>query len=195
MNEKTARIIGMLGIIGIAFGVYYTYQLYHGSDLSRVPSTRRRTQSNSQEITNPPTNPCQDARNTTSTDEIHLAPAPSPRQIQEATGPRLDGLQIYPAIQKGMRTPFGLWRYYGREVSSFASPMIPIRFWPDCVLIRRPCEGTLTLSCNFNSPSRKRRIWPTTSCVCNHIGYARFINFRHTCSSLQGNKKLLPFPF
>lgn len=128
MNEKTARIIGMLGIIGIAFGVYSTYQLYHGSDLSRVPSTRRQTQSNSQEITNQATNPGQDARNTTSTDEIHFAPAPSPRQIQEATGPRLDGLQIYPAIQKGMRTPFDLWRYYGRGVSSFASPVLPMRF-------------------------------------------------------------------
>jgi hypothetical protein len=57
MNEKTARIIGMLGIIGIAFGVYPTYQLYHGSDLSRVPSTRRQTQSNSQEVTNQATNP------------------------------------------------------------------------------------------------------------------------------------------
>ena len=28
-------------------------------------------------------------------------------------------LKLYPSIEKGMRTPFDLWRYYGRGRSSF----------------------------------------------------------------------------
>ena len=39
-----------------------------------------------------------------------------------------DELILYPTIDKGMRTPFDLWRYYGRGVSSFNSPILPMRF-------------------------------------------------------------------
>jgi cytochrome c peroxidase len=35
---------------------------------------------------------------------------------------------IYPTLEKGMRTPFDLWRYYGRGSSSFTSPVLPMRF-------------------------------------------------------------------
>ena len=39
-----------------------------------------------------------------------------------------DKLLLYPTITKGMRTPFDLWRYYGRGDSSFSSPIMPMRF-------------------------------------------------------------------
>ena len=133
MNEKTARIIGILGIVGIAFGVYSTYQLYHGSDLSRVPSTQR--QSTASQYVNKPSATGSDSAEagTNSPSGISPAPAPSPQQMQDTVGAQLEGLQIYPSIQKGMRTPFDLWRYYGRGASSFASPMLPMRFdqWLD----------------------------------------------------------------
>ena len=40
----------------------------------------------------------------------------------------LEGLELYPTITKGLRTPFDLWRYYGRGVSSFGSPELPMKF-------------------------------------------------------------------
>jgi cytochrome c peroxidase len=46
-----------------------------------------------------------------------------------ATGePHVEGLRLYPTIQKGMRTPFDLWRYYGRAKTSFGSPELPMRW-------------------------------------------------------------------
>ena len=51
----------------------------------------------------------------------------------ETTGRMTDELKLYPTVTKGMRTPFDLWRYYGRGKSSFASPILPMRFeqWLD----------------------------------------------------------------
>jgi cytochrome c peroxidase len=39
-----------------------------------------------------------------------------------------EGLRLYPSVDKGARTPFDLWRYYGRGDSSFGSPVLPMSF-------------------------------------------------------------------
>ena len=44
------------------------------------------------------------------------------------THPSTEGLELYPTITKGLRTPFDLWRYYGRGTSSFGSPELPMKF-------------------------------------------------------------------
>jgi cytochrome c peroxidase len=44
------------------------------------------------------------------------------------TEPSIDELDLYPTITKGLRTPFDLWRYYGRGKSSFGSPELPMKF-------------------------------------------------------------------
>jgi cytochrome c peroxidase len=49
------------------------------------------------------------------------ADVPAPRSY-------VDELRLYPTVTKGMRTPFDLWRYYGRDVSSFGSPILEMRF-------------------------------------------------------------------
>ncbi len=56
------------------------------------------------------------------------------------TQPRIEGLRLYPTIQKGMRTPFDLWRYYGRGTSSFGSPELPMRWeqWVEFHAKQRP---------------------------------------------------------
>lgn len=49
-----------------------------------------------------------------------------------ANGPGVDSpdytaeLKLYPEVTEGMRTPFDLWRYYGRGESSFGSPSLPM---------------------------------------------------------------------
>lgn len=60
--------------------------------------------------------------------KVNVSAAASLPQISAAVGPQIDDLQIYPTIQKGVRTPFDLWRYYGRGASSFGSPNLPMRF-------------------------------------------------------------------
>jgi cytochrome c peroxidase len=51
-------------------------------------------------------------------------PAPELPQLD----PQVEGLLLYPTIAKGMRTPFDVWRYYGRDASSYNSPILPMRF-------------------------------------------------------------------
>ena len=41
--------------------------------------------------------------------------------------PITDELELYPTVTKGLRTPFDLWRYYGRGKSSFGSPELPMK--------------------------------------------------------------------
>ncbi|MGD8579185.1 MAG: hypothetical protein PVI46_07650, partial [Lysobacterales bacterium] len=38
----------------------------------------------------------------------------------------IEGLQPYPPAGKGDRTPFDIWRYAGRNGSSFGSPTLPV---------------------------------------------------------------------
>ena len=87
---------------GLAVGISVTYAWYRGTELSRVPAL--------------PSDALEDVAAYDS--------YPDPPTSAPMTGE----LMLYPAITKGMRTPFDLWRYYGRGVSSFSSPIMPMRF-------------------------------------------------------------------
>lgn len=103
-SMKTYRNIFVAAVIvaGLGTGISLTYAKYRGTELSRVPGE-------------PPGEfPTSDAYDS--------YPDPPPSQ------PTTDELLIYPTMKKGMRTPFDLWRYYGRGVSSFSSPIMPMRF-------------------------------------------------------------------
>ncbi len=114
-----------IGVVGMVIGISATYEKYRGTDLSRVPQFDRRST----------------ARGVAAVDDAHrvagshtydddlLALNVGERTTDSAAvEPRIDGLRIYPTIEKGMRTPFDLWRYYGRGVTSFGTPVLPMRF-------------------------------------------------------------------
>jgi cytochrome c peroxidase len=90
----------IVGIVGA--GVYFAYQNYKGTGLSRVPVQEKvpSTQSAYED-------------------------SPGPSMV---TNNHTKELKIYPSVQKGMRTPFDLWNYYGKGKSSFTSPSLPMRF-------------------------------------------------------------------
>lgn len=52
-----------------------------------------------------------------------------------AAGPA-DELLPYPKLGKGLRSPFDLWRYYGRDESSFTSPTLPMS-WNEWLAFHR----------------------------------------------------------
>jgi cytochrome c peroxidase len=116
-------------VAGLAFGVGITYEKYRGTDLSRVPRLGRVAA-----VEAAPPAPAAGAAQGGSL----AAVAGVARAAQGAGGsgngggipvPALeDELMLYPTIQKGMRTPLDLWRYYGRDASSFGSPVLPMRF-------------------------------------------------------------------
>jgi cytochrome c peroxidase len=120
MRSTLIRAIVLLGVAGLAFGVGTTYERYRGTDLSRVP--RLGPSATAQAAAPAPGAPgAQVARPTSDAD----APSSGPRPSVPAQD---DDLRLYPTVTKGTRTPFDLWRYYGRDVSSFGSPVLPMRF-------------------------------------------------------------------
>lgn len=116
------------GLFGVSMGIHSTYQRYIGSDLSRVPAVRAYLQAD------PPLAEPLAVSGAAAT----VAPPPqaaadrnvlAAQRIQAATlSAEVGDLELYPSLDKGMRTPFDLWRYYGRAVSSFASPVLPMRW-------------------------------------------------------------------
>lgn len=105
MSKLALNLAVGIGASVITLGITLTYQKYSGTDLSRLPI---------QEVSYKMASPSK--------------PGPS---ILPAYGK--GKLKLYPSIKKGMRTPFDLWNYYGKGVSSFASPELPMRFeqWLD----------------------------------------------------------------
>jgi len=113
-------LIGAL-LLGVSFGVAITYAKYRGTDLSRVPASP------------------QDVANT----EVQgngLATQKVGEHDRRVTYDPGAELQLYPTVTKGMRTPFDLWRYYGKGRSSFNSPILPMRFeqWLDFHAKQKP---------------------------------------------------------
>jgi cytochrome c peroxidase len=112
------RLAVLLGVAVLAFGVGTTYEKYRGTELSRAPRLTPVAAA--------------DAAAPASAAPVALAAAPA--RATPARGPRpvvpavVDGLELYPTVTKGTRTPLDLWRYYGRGVSSFGSPILPMRF-------------------------------------------------------------------
>ncbi|MFO0914317.1 MAG: cytochrome B6 [Pirellulales bacterium] len=130
-------------VVGFAWGVHTTYERYRGTDLSRVPQVKRdsRPTAVAHRTFRPvvPDGPVTtvhvtaDSGNGSISGDSHQGPAVSDTiattaSSSPASNDILQELKIYPAIEKGMRTPFDLWRYYGRGVTSFNSPVLPMRF-------------------------------------------------------------------
>lgn len=117
LKAQATQIIPLLGMFVIGLGVHATYQNYRGSDHSRVPAQRRTSAASEGHTTALVPKP------------TALAKHPLPKE----SAAKLGDLTIYPSIIKGSRTPFDLWRYYGRGASSFTSPNLPMRFdqWLD----------------------------------------------------------------
>jgi cytochrome c peroxidase len=110
LKIQSAQIIPLIGMFVIGLGVHATYQHYKGSDLSRVPATQRAAESA----------PAQGV--------VPRPMAAVNKQAPAAIEARVDDLTIYPTVIKGARTPFDLWKYYGRGATSFGAPVLPMRF-------------------------------------------------------------------
>jgi cytochrome c peroxidase len=107
----------MIAMIGLGVAVHAIYQSYRGSELSRAPVVQTRADA---------TPPSYQSTTVSSLPRPERGDAamPAPR----ATAPAIEGLSLYPTVEVGTRTPFDLWLYYGRGVSSFSSPILPMRF-------------------------------------------------------------------
>jgi cytochrome c peroxidase len=101
MKPYQNKIVASAIALTLGIGISVTYAKYRGTELSRVPSAQ--------------------AELLDIEGYDNYVDPPSSR-------PTTDELILYPAVTKGMRTPFDLWRYYGRGVSSFSSPIMPMRF-------------------------------------------------------------------
>ncbi len=125
--------IALLIIVLISTGVYFSYQAYKGTDLSRIPVQVKKTSAQ---------NPYKEAPNSS-----------------RITNKGVEQLKVYPSIQKGMRTPFDLWNYYGKGDSSFGSPNLPMRFeqWVDFNKKQKPklmADVDAYMNGRFNFDSR-----------------------------------------
>ena len=133
MRNRFPQALAILfGVVGMALGIDAVYEHYKGSGLSRLPRTQsyRGTPILPTAAAEPET---PNAPNTEATPvTVDTAPV-SPIRPAASLSANVGDLKLYPRIQKGMRTPFDLWRYYGRGVSSYASPILPMRWdqWVD----------------------------------------------------------------
>ena len=129
-------------VLAMAWGVSSTYERYRGTELSRVPSQRapKPPRGSSLASLSPASVPTPSAGSSPELDgdgsldeqasaAAYLEPSSAIERADDALlRPLTEGLELYPTVQKGMRTPFDLWKYYGRGVSSFDSPILPMRF-------------------------------------------------------------------
>ena len=100
-------------LVGLTIGIHVTYDKYRGTGLSRLP-----TGSGHLEAAEP-----------AGEGETSIgSKSPAYRRITPPAPYLEDDLQLYPTVEKGMRTPLDLWQYYGRGSSSFTSPVLPMRF-------------------------------------------------------------------
>lgn len=106
------QVAALIAVFAIGFGVRSAFDGVRGTENSRVPA--------------PAPAPDPDA------------PDPSPDAVPLA-GSTAE-LTLYPTVEKGLRTPFDLWRYYGRGRTSFGSPVLPMRFeqWVDFHAKQKP---------------------------------------------------------
>ncbi|MFC1759394.1 cytochrome C [Planctomycetota bacterium] len=142
IKKNIGRILAFLFIVFLAFGIGTTYERYRGTDLSRVPvvkrvPTQRLKQARYRQETTEgasTTSGTEDTNTRLTSVDSNGKPLLAENEMlssaisTESLGGTTDELLLYPSITKGMRTPFDLWRYYGRGRSSFGSPILPMRF-------------------------------------------------------------------
>lgn len=134
IRKQFGRILSALAIVCLAFGIGATYDNYRGTDNSRVPRAQRSETTlaglfgSSLMASTKPNLATSSPPKVEAASPAYRSTTP-PASLAGNTGE----LRIYPTITKGMRTPFDLWRYYGRGRSSFGSPILPMRFdqWLD----------------------------------------------------------------
>ncbi|MCB9694864.1 MAG: cytochrome C [Alphaproteobacteria bacterium] len=97
------RILGVAVVFALGFGVRAAFDDYRDTEHSRVPVGTRPS-----------------AAPVASVPVLKGDPGLPSAPVTELT--------LYPTVDKGLRTPFDLWRYYGRGRTSFGSPVLPMRF-------------------------------------------------------------------
>ncbi len=118
--STTSRIVAFLAVAGLLIGIALTYEQYRGTGLSRVPIMGAGLHASV------PGSPGGPPVASSAPSNVVGAPAPT---FEPTPAPAIaDELTLYPTVTKGMRTPFDLWRYYGRGTTSFTSPVLPMRF-------------------------------------------------------------------
>lgn len=110
----TKSVLAIL-LVTFGFAINWTYQIYKGTNLSRHPNVQALPTGYGA------TSGGGSGSNSTSNGTTNGGP-------YEPVGRNIKSLKLYPQIQKGMRTPFELWEYYGRGVTSYAAPILPMRF-------------------------------------------------------------------
>lgn len=125
MNAIRQQVMVAVAVSVLAAGVWTTYERYRGTELSRVPLLAQPVAAREAAV--------RLDRSVPRAAGVGISePAldsPHARSVRLPVGGHLtEGLTLYPAITKGMRTPFDLWRYYGRGESSYSSPVLPMRF-------------------------------------------------------------------
>ena len=123
MKTTWNYVVLLIGVVGLAWGISSTYEKYRGTGLSRVPPFGQSRDNGDGRYVRAGIN-LDTVGSNSLTDEKRIAESFEP-QIPPAVA---DNLELYPSITKGMRTPFDLWRYYGKGASSFGSPILPMRF-------------------------------------------------------------------
>ncbi len=142
LKQQIGRVLTAIAIVALAFGIGATYERYRGTDHSRVPARASSSTDGLQSQGHAkgaqlvaglfrPTATMAVA--TTDSSALALRPLAENDVLRPSVAARqsndvIDELMLYPTIMKGMRTPFDLWRYYGRGRSSFGSPVLPMRF-------------------------------------------------------------------
>ena len=132
MKKFLPNIVLTFAVLALLAGIALTYEKFRGTDLSRLPQHSGRHERviapefSGSANTAPMVLASSDAVSRPINREGYRKNSIIPPYEQE-------GLTLYPTIEKGMRTPFDLWRYYGRGVTSFGSPVLPMRFdqWLD----------------------------------------------------------------
>ncbi len=127
------------GVLVVVIGVWGTYERYRGSALGRVPARSQTSAPGAAAATSrhpvATSHPAGAAEGRRDGSDGAVASGAAPLR-----GAYTDELVLYPSLTEGMRTPFDLWRYFGRGVSSFGSPNLPMRFeqWLDFHAKQKP---------------------------------------------------------
>lgn len=131
MSTTWRNILMAVLLVLLTAGVTTTYNHYRGTGLSRVPEAQPgRLETARYDL---PERPGHDAggpvvRPVAANAARPEGEVPADNPLAQSPPFVADKLLLYPTITKGMRTPFDLWRYYGRGRSSFGSPILPMRF-------------------------------------------------------------------
>ncbi|MCP5066940.1 MAG: hypothetical protein GY946_10265, partial [bacterium] len=117
MKLGIQQAMWMFVMVTIGIFVHATYQAYRGSELSRAPFVQTEADAESPSY-----------QSATGTSPERPERGDAAMSTPRATASAVEGLSLYPTVAMGTRTPFDLWAYYGRGVSSFDSRFLPMRF-------------------------------------------------------------------